>query len=784
MYLTALFFTSSSLLALEISLMRVLRVEGFGNFTFSAIALALTGFGAGGTIVFLLKKYLSGREKTASLFSAVIFIFTLGLGYYISGRISFDPLRIIWDKNQLFRLLIRYFIYTVPFIAGSTFIVLAFSVEKPGKVYFYNLSGSGLGIFIILISLFLIPPNRIFIIPMSLSSVAVILLIIYLKPGGSRIITFTVIVFAGYILFSISDINIIPYKGLKLALNLPDAKIIERELSPFGTLEVVKSSKIRSAAGLSLSFEDTLPGQHGLYLDGDSLSTIDRIKSRESLLYLRYQTQSAVYSLYTRPDVFIIGLGGGISAERALVNSAANITVTEENPHLPGLLKDTFKNHNNNFFNENNITIIRNNGRNYLNQTDYRWDIIEISETDSLVSSVGGIYSTDTDYTLTVEAFHTYLEHVRTDGAVSITVLLKYPPRNILKLINLAKHALEKKGIEPEACIAVIRSWSTGTVIIKKTPFTREETAKIKSFCDRMFFDLVYYPGINPDEVNIYNVVKDELYYKSVSRILKNDTGFRKNYPFNLKYPTDDRPYFSYFFKIKKLPVLLKEMGHKWILAVEGGYVVLFSTFIITALFSFLLIVTPLFFSGKKIQGKKIQVLLYFGLLGISYMLIEIVLIKKVSKYLANPIYSSSAIISALLISSGIGSYFSDYFSTSRKKLVSYSIVFIAGYMLIILLAADRFFVSIESAPLLVKLAFSILIMIPLGAAMGIPFPSGVSVLKNRSDRSIPWAWSINGYFSVIASTGAVLIATNIGLTLTGIIAIGGYICALLVFPK
>jgi len=222
---------------------------------------------------------------------------------------------------------------------------------------------------------------------------------------------------------SISDINIIPYKGLKLALNLPDAKIIERKLSPFGTLEVVKSSKIRSAAGLSLSFEDTLPGQHGLYLDGDSLSTIDSIKSRESLLYLRYQTQSAVYSLYTRPDVFIIGLGGGISAERALVNSAANITVTEENPHLPGLLKDTFKNHNNNFFNENNITIIRNNGRNYLNQTDYRWDIIEISETDSLVSSVGGIYSTDTDYTLTLEAFHNYLEHVRTDGAVSIPVL-------------------------------------------------------------------------------------------------------------------------------------------------------------------------------------------------------------------------------------------------------------------------------------------------------------------------------------------------------------------------
>jgi hypothetical protein len=66
---------------------------------------------------------------------------------------------------------------------------------------------------------------------------------------------------------------------------------------------------------------------------------------------------------------------------------------------------------------------------------------------------------------------------------------------------------------------------------------------------------------------------------------------------------------------------------------------------------------------------------------------------------------------------------------------------------------------------------------------MGIPFPSGIAVLKKSTDHSIPWAWSINGYFSVIASTGAVMLATNIGLISTGLIAAGGYLCALLVYP-
>ena len=783
-YHLSLFFISSALLALEISLMRVLRIEGFGNFTFTAIALALTGFGGGGTLVFLLKTRLNGKERTVSMFSAVLFIFFLGIGYYISKEISFDPLRIVWDKNQLIRLFIRYFIYTVPFIAGSTFIVLAFTVEKAGRAYFFNLTGSGFGIFAILVSFYLIPSNRIFIVPMLFASFSFILLYFSLNPNYKLTIIVVILIFSGYTSLFKGSINILPYKGIKLALNLPDAKMIHRKISPFGTLEVVKSSKIRTAPGLSLSFDGSIPDQLGLFLDGDTLSAIDRADGKKSVHYLHFQTQSAAYLLYNCPSVFLIGLGGGVAAERAFLNSARSIVIAEENPQLGHLLKDTFKDYNNNFFNENNIDIIKNNGRCYLNQSDARWDIIEISETDSLVSSIGGIYATDTNYNLTTQAFQDYLTHIHEKGTISVTVLLKYPPRSLLKLVNLAKHALDKNGIDPLKNIIVIRSWSTGTVLIKKLPFTDEEIGKIKTFCERMLFDLVYYPGISKEETNRYNIVKDAYYYKSIMQIFKNPDIFTKNYLFNVKHTTDGRPYFSYFFKLNKLPRLFKEMGRKWILVVEGGYLILFSTFIISIILSFILIIVPLLFSGKRIKRKKVEIIFYFSSIAISYMFIEIVLIKKFTRFLANPVYSSSIIIAALLIFSGIGSFFSDYFEAYRKKAVSYAIIFIAGYVLLILLAGDTLYISLFKASLLLKLIISLFIICPLGFAMGIPFPSAIGELRKRKDYSIPWAWSINGYLSVIASTGAVIIASNIGLLLTGMIALFCYLGALLFFPK
>jgi hypothetical protein len=749
-YSLSLLFISAALLSFEISLMRMLRVEGFGNFTYGAIALALIGFGASGTFLSLFSKRITGRETKLSYWTVVLFIFFLCLSFYASKKIQFDALRILWDRNQVYRLLFRYLFYTIPFIIGSSFIVLAFVNGKPGKIYFFNLLGSGIGIFSILISFYFLSPGRILIVPLSFAIVSLILYSIWSPSPRKKHLAAIPFLVGGIILFLFGGIKILPFKGRELALNLPDARIIEKRVSPFGSVEVIESAKLRIAPGLSLAFRGKLPQQHGLYIDGDLLSAIDRIEDSISMDYLHYQIESAVYAFHERPDVFIIGLGGGISAERAFIGGARRITVSEENPFLPHMLRETFRLFNGGFFREENIHMTSVGGRSYLRALEERPNIIEIGE-DRTISSIGGIYSTDTNFLLTVEAVRDYLESIEDNGTVSLTVSLKQPPRHLPKLVAIAVEALKGMGIPHEQSIVVIRSWSSGTVLLKKVPFREAELTSIRNFCEKMLFDLVYYSGIREVEANRYNIVEDAAYFRIVQPIIKNDRTFIKDYVFNIKPATDDRPYFSYFIRIGKMGHLFSQTGKKWLFVVEGGYIVLFVTASVTIVLSSILILLPTFFWGQKVKTSRVRVLLYFSCIAVGFMFVEILLMQKYRQYLANP-----------LVACG----------------------FLSLYFTALIFFLDGFLLRIAGISKIWQLIIPALSTAPLGLAMGLFFPLGISIVKQADVFSLPWAWSVNGFFSVIASSGTVLIASNIGLLSTGGIALFCYWMALLSFPE
>ena len=65
--------------------------------------------------------------------------------------------------------------------------------------------------------------------------------------------------------------------------------------------------------------------------------------------------------------------------------------------------------------------------------------------------------------------------------------------------------------------------------------------------------------------------------------------------------------------------------------------------------------------------------------------------------------------------------------------------------------------------PLWMKVVFSFILVMPAGALMGLPFPLGVSVLGKAAPRLIPWAWAMNGCFSVLAPVLAIMLALSAG---------------------
>lgn len=73
-------------------------------------------------------------------------------------------------------------------------------------------------------------------------------------------------------------------------------------------------------------------------------------------------------------------------------------------------------------------------------------------------------------------------------------------------------------------------------------------------------------------------------------------------------------------------------------------------------------------------------------------------------------------------------------------------------------------------------------VLAPLAIPMGIPFPAGLRQLAEKKDDLIPWAWGANGFFSVMGSSSAVLIAISQGFTFVILAALALYLLAALLF--
>jgi hypothetical protein len=160
-----------------------------------------------------------------------------------------------------------------------------------------------------------------------------------------------------------------------------------------------------------------------------------------------------------------------------------------------------------------------------------------------------------------------------------------------------------------------------------------------------------------------------------------------------------------------------------------------------------------------------------------GFMFIEISLIQKMILPLENPPFAMSAVLSSLLFSSGAGSLLSRRFSLLRKSPVLLVISFmILTYSLLLPGVIPLFF----SYPLKTKLFAVFVALLPAGLLLGIPFPLGISLLGERRPALIPWAWAVNGCFSVIAPVLAVILALSVGFKAVLAAGAGMYLLAFL----
>jgi len=461
-----------------------------------------------------------------------------------------------------------------------------------------------------------------------------------------------------------------------------------------------------------------------------------------------------------RERALILDSKGGLQVLVARRFATREIVAVESNPALLRVIRDDWRAFSGDIYGARSFPGM---GRSWLTGSNERFDIIDISLQGTEPFGSFGIAE---DYRFTVEAFQEYLGHLGRDGLLSVNLYLIPPPRTELRLLATMIAALEESGVrEPGRHLAVIRSWGTLCLLVKQSPLTAGDIDRIRSFCEERWFDPVYYPGIVPGEANRYVKMRTDDYFPAVAALVSPDRRgrFLADYPFDIRPVRDDGPFFHYYLKLGRVGDIYRLMGQKWQFFLEEGFIVP-AVFGQVAILSGLLLTMP-FLAGKGSRcgaaGGR-WLLPYFALLGSGFMFVETALIQRIILPLETPSIAVATVLAALLVSSGSGSLLSRR-CTALQSPATAAVIALLVMLYSLSLPAASALLAPWALPLKIGAVF--LLFIPLGLLLGIPFPTGLRVMGEANPLLIPWAWVINGCFSVMAPLLAIMVATLAGFT-------------------
>lgn len=517
---------AGAIIALQIAVMRVFAVGSWTHFGSLVVSLAMLGFSLSSVVIFAAKDWFDRNWRSAAS-AALILLGPLAVAAnLIAQTLPFNAIFLVSDPIQKWRLLANFLLYLMPFLSGAFFLGIVFLKSRTafGKVYFADLTGSGLAGMAVLASMYLFAPETIIAVPLLLWAIGAVLWFAAFRQLRSAIGVGAVAALsvAAYLLMpgitGIPDIAVSQYKGIAYARNFPDGKRIYRDISPFGDLQIYSSSYMHFAPGLSDNAAFAIPEVPantyvGMYRDGDGPEGIMRDLSASEDIYFRYLPMHYPYVIKEAPKTFVVQFGGGISTQAALHAGSSSVTVAEGNPAIlkafrdPGLAAVT-----GNVISDPRVRVIGYDGRLYLASTSERYDVIDLSLADSVGLSNPGGFAISEKYAYTDEAMLSYMRALADGGVLSVTLWNKEePPKSVLKLYTTmagAAKAFDPAGAANDV-FAVSSYLSTTTVLFKRGGFTPAEIEALRTYTRSMSWDEIYYPGMEFDGSQSRKILDD-----------------------------------------------------------------------------------------------------------------------------------------------------------------------------------------------------------------------------------------------------------------------------------
>ena len=533
--------TAGAVIALQIDIMRVFSVGNWSHFGSLVVSLALLGFGVTSAVMCVATIWFS-RHWRASAGVALAAFGPLAVGAnLVVQQLGFNPIFLVSDPVQKWKLLTIFLASLTPFLAGAVFLGSVFlkSNKTFGRVYFADLAGSGLCGLVVLGCMYLFTPANLIAAPLALWLLAA--LSWSMLPGGRRWLpvyaALGVLAFGAHFvaapMLGLKTLAVNDYKGVSYARKLPEAQRVYESTSPFGYLEAYTTSYLHFAPGLSDNAGFNLKSMPanaylGLYIDSDGPIGVMRDLKPEEREYFRYLPMYYPYVIKQAPKTFIVQFGGGISTEVALSTGAKDVTIAEGNRAvLEAFHGPVFKDFTSDILSK--VRVIDYEGRHFLANTNEKFDVIDLSLADSVGLSNPGGFAVVEKFPYTREAMRTYMRALADGGVLAVTMWNKEePPKSVLKLY--ATMAGAGKDVDPDHFaddFYVAGSYlNTTTVLYKRGGFTPDDLAKLSKHSKEMSFDEIYAPGMPYDTTQTDRTLKgyvDQIFGDSNDAIAPKD---------------------------------------------------------------------------------------------------------------------------------------------------------------------------------------------------------------------------------------------------------------------
>ncbi len=526
--------------------------------------------------------------------------------------------------------------------------------------------------------------------------------------------------------------------------------------------------------------------QRSINIDADAGSIAYRFTGNlKEVEFLKYDVTTLAYHLPNRERGVVIGVGGGRDMLSAAVFGLKDITGVEINPILVKLL--TEKRRFADFTNVrslNGARFVIDEGRSWMARTQQSFDVIQMSLIDTWAATGAGAFSLSENGLYTVEAWRIFLSRLTPKGVFTVSRWYDAKePAETGRMLSLAVAALLEMGIsEPRQHIFLATQASVATLIISRAPFSPGDLKALNNAATQYEHHTLVSPTVAVPSETLNRIL--------TSKSRKELQDYTSKLSFDLTPATDDRPFFFNQLPLTK-PVQAFYLAQAMVATdtylggIRGGNLVATATLIILFVISLGLvavsILVPLRHAVRDV-GEKLAVggTLYFLLIGIGFMMIEIGLLQRMSVFLGHPVYSLSVLLFTLILATGIGSLVSDIVPLDSRPRFFIWALFTGAYVAALPHWLSSVFLAFDSASLLTRAILCVITIAPAGLLLGFGFPTGMRLISAIDPRPTPWFWGINGAAGTLASTVAVAssISFGIGTTLTI-----GAACYILLIP-